>query len=231
MRRARPHPRARSIAGGRPHPRGARRAGFTLIEIIAVAAIIAMILGIGIPRLGRSGYDALGGAAEELAQSLRFARQRAVMTGVPHRVLIDLEEGGYRIEWFVDDGRAFGTGDEGGDGGGGLFAALLGGGSDDEGSSDAVLDLTPRRTGERSFHPIPHASMGDFRWLDEDLYFVGIDGATGWVEGGDYALVFYEDGTTDPARVELADAEDRRLTLLLEPILERVHVRPGEARS
>ena len=81
------------VQPGRPKP----QAGFTLIEVIAVIAIIGMVFAIGIPNLGGNKWNALNNEAELIAQSLRFARQRAVMTGIPHRVLIDLEDGGYLL--------------------------------------------------------------------------------------------------------------------------------------
>ena len=207
-----------------PHP--ARRSGFTLIEIVAVVAILAMAFGIAIPRLGRSNFDPLKEEAENIAQSLRFARQRAVMTGVPHRLLIDLEEGGYRIEWYVTEERSFGGS------GSNDFAGLLGATADqDEDDATRPPNFSPRRQTERSYHPIPHTDMGQFRWLDDELYFVGIEGSTGWIEGGDYSIVFFEDGTTEPLLLELADAEDHSLTLELEAILDRVRTREGHARS
>ena len=203
-----------------------RHVGFTLIEIIAVVAIIAMVFALGIPQLGGRSWDALGDEAENIAESLRFARQRAIMTGVPHRVLIDLEEGGYLIEWYVSEGQALSAvGEEGGDGGLGLID-LPGGGEE-----EVVLDLHPPPASERDYHPIPHRELGSFRWLDEALYFVGVEGAAGWVESGDYGIVFYEDGTTDPALVELANAKDEHLTLEVEAVLDRVRVRKGGARS
>jgi prepilin-type N-terminal cleavage/methylation domain-containing protein len=206
------------------HPR--RRSAFTLIEIVAVVAIFAMAFGIAIPRLGRSNFDPLKEEAENIAQSLRFARQRAVMTGIPHRLLIDLEEGGYRIEWYVTETRAFGGSNPSG------FASLLGADSDQvEDDTTAPARFSPRRQVERSYHPIPHTDMGQFRWLEDALYFVGIEGSTGWIEGGDYSIVFFEDGTTEPLLLELADAEDHFLTLELEAILDRVRTREGHARS
>ena len=60
------------------------------------------------PAAQRLEWDPLKSEAESIAENLRFARQRAIMTGVPHRLLIDLEEGGYQIEWFVSQGRALG---------------------------------------------------------------------------------------------------------------------------
>lgn len=210
----------------------ARRHGFTLIEIIAVVAIMAMVFALGIPQLGRRSWDALQDEAESLSESLRFARQRAIMTGVPHRVLIDLEEGGYRIEWLVSEDQALSavgtSGDGGGFGAGGLAAGLLGGAGGDD---DAPIELRPPPRAERDFFPIPHPQLGSFRWLDDALYFVGVDGPAGWVEGGDYAIVFYVDGTTDPALLEMADARDVHVTLEIEPVLDRVRLRDGGARS
>ena len=93
-----------------------------------------------------------------------------------------------------------------------------------------TFDLVPPRRQERDYFPIPNREMGSWHWLDDSLYFVGVEGASGWVEGGDYPIVFYVDGTTESARLEIADADDKHLTLQIEPILERVHVYEGEAR-
>lgn len=216
--------------------RAAPRAGFTLIEMIAVVAIIAMVFAIGIPRLGSSSWDPLESEAESIAESLRFARQRAIMTGVPHRLLIDLEEGGYRIQWLVSEERALSAVGEEGQGAfsfGGALSNAGSGLSDDVGAAAGgpAIDLVPPRVKQLDYFPIPNSRLGKYHWLDDALYFVGVDGASGWVEGGDYPIVFYVDGTTDAARLEIADANDKHLTLEIEPILERVHVRAGGARS
>ncbi len=198
-----------------------RRAGFTLIELMAVLAIMALMFALGVPRLARSPWKPLEEEAEQIAQTLRFARQRAIMTGVPHRLFIDLEEGGYAIEWLVEE-EALG----GGEGLGGL-AALFGGGDGaalDAPAERAPLDFVPRRRALREYAPIPHSRMGDFRWLDEAHYFVGVDGPGGWVESGDYAIVFAADGTTDFVLLKLADAEDHRLVLEIEPLLQSVRL-------
>ena len=94
-----------------------------------------------------------------------------------------------------------------------------------------MIDFTPPRKAERDYYPIPHRRMGTFHWLDDSLFFVGIESDAGWAEGGDYAIVFYVDGTTDSALVELSDSEDHHLTLAIEPILQQVRVFKGGARS
>lgn len=202
--------------------------GFTLIEVIAVVAIISMVFAVGLPRLSGPSWDPLNEEARNIAQSLRFARQRAIMTGVPHRLLIDLEEGGYLIEWFVSEERALAAVGGGEDFGTPLFGTPHG---DSETGDGPAIAWVPPRVQERDYFPIPDHQMGAFSQLDDALYFVGVEGASGWVESGEYPIVFYVDGTTDASLLEIADADDKHVTLEIEPILERVHVRAGGARS
>ena len=98
-------------------------------------------------------------------------------------------------------------------------------------SFQKALELLALADDELDYYPIPNPKMGAFRWLDETLYFVGIEGPTGWVESGDFAVVFYSDGTTEPLALEIADGDDEHLTLEVEALLERVRVREGGARS
>ena len=201
--------------------RGERRAGFTLIEMIAVVALIGMIFALGIPRLSSSRWRALGDAAESIAASLEYARQRAVLTGIPHRVLIDLADGGWRVEWLVGEQEALS--------GGGDPGSLV----DPLASLDpnSPIDLHPPVRRELDYHPIANRQLGSFSWLEERLYFVGLDSPSGWIESGDVQIVFDADGTTDHVLLEIADADDRHMTLEIEPMLERVRRRSGPARS
>lgn len=210
-----------------------RRTGFTLIEMMAVIAIIAMIFALGIPRLSSSRWRALGEAADDVAASLEFARQRAVMTGVPHRVLIDLENGGWRVEWLVSEQRANGLASDDEGGGLSLAGAMAGLGAADatsEVDERAPIDLHPPQRDDVDYYPIP-SKLGQLTWLDESLYFVGLAGVSGWIEGGEIQIVFDADGTTDHAALELADADDRHMTLEIEPLLDRIRRREGAARS
>jgi len=202
--------------------------GFTLIELMAVIAIIGMVFAIGLPRLNRSKMRALETEAESIAASLDYARQRAIMTRVPHRLLIDLAEGAYRVEWLVGEERAgeatsAGDSDESGFGGTDLYAAM----NDDEES----IDFHPPTREERDYHPIPNRKLGSFSWLGDTQYFVGLDSAAGWTEGGDIEIVFDAAGTTELARLEIADAAENHLTLEIEPLFDRVRRREGGARS
>ncbi len=68
--------------------RRARRAGFTLLELIVVMSILAILLGLGVGVLGRlnfAKYAALG----TLRSVLRSARENAVASGLPITVVCD----------------------------------------------------------------------------------------------------------------------------------------------
>jgi len=251
-------PRSRvSIRRARPGCPGADAragAGFTLIELMAVIAILGMVFAIGAPRLASSSWRALRDEAESIAASLEFARQRAIMTGTPHRLLVDLGEGGYRVEWLATEDEAFAaiTGQAlqpeaglplaglplAGGPAGGLGGALgpdagpgAGAGAGVPGGSATPVSLRPPPRAERSFHPIPNRQLGSFTWLEDALYFVGLESPSGWTEGGEVAITFEADGTTDFSLLELADVDDHHLTLEIEPLLDRVRRRPGTARG
>lgn len=210
------------------------RSGFTLIEMMAVIALIGMIFALGIPRLSSSRWRALGDAAESIAASLEFARQRAIMTGVPHRVLIDFAEGRWRVEWLVSESESLAGMSEDASGGGGLTDALAGLSAPADSSEpdpNAPIDLHPPTQDERDYYPISNRQLGSFTRLDESLYFVGLESASGWIESGDVQIVFDADGTTEYVLLEIADAEERHMTLEIEPMLDRIRRREGPARS
>jgi type II secretion system protein H len=209
--------------------RASASSGFTLIEIIAVIAIMGMVFAIGIPRLSTSKLRGLRTEAESIAASLEFARQRAIMTGIPHRLLVDLEEGGYRIEWLVDENRAF---EAVSDADVEFAASDFDQDLDNPNSGGAhPIDFHPPVRDERDYYPIPNRQLGSFTWLDDSRYFVGLDSSSGWIEGGEIEIVFDADGTTEYLLLEIADASDHHLTLEIEPLLDRVRRREGAARS
>lgn len=206
---------------------------------MAVIAILGMIFAIGAPRLGSNSWRALRDEAESIAASLEFARQRAIMTGTPHRLLIDLGEGGYRVEWLATEDEAFaaitGQAPQAGAGlpltGGLLGDPGTGAAGTASGGRTEPVSLRPPPRAEREFHPIPNRQLGSFTWLEDALYFVGLESPSGWTEGGEVAIVFEADGTTDFSLLELADVDDNHLTLEIEPLLDRVRRRQGTARE
>ena len=83
-------------AGPTRQPR--RSSGFTLIEMIAVALLMALVAGLALPNLGFRSQQAVLDEAESVASLIEFARQRAVMTGTPQRLVFDLDTQRYWLE-------------------------------------------------------------------------------------------------------------------------------------
>ena len=70
----------------------------SLLEIMAVMAIMAVVLGIGAPSMAALLDVQQRGAARELAQTFRFLQDEATMRNVTFRVAFNLDTNGYRIE-------------------------------------------------------------------------------------------------------------------------------------
>jgi len=214
-----PRPRERAVARANAGALPARlepdrRVGFTLIEMMAVVLIAGLLLALVAPGLSTTRLATLRAASREMAAHIELARQRAVMTGAPHRLLIDLEEGAYRIDWYVTEARATGTPE----------AELPA--PDEEPTDeygDAKISLAPPANDGAEFHPIPRKG-GKFTYLDDRLYFEGVDTAEGWLEGGEVEIVFDWDGTTDSSEIVISDADDHTMRLQVRPLLDIVRI-------
>jgi prepilin-type N-terminal cleavage/methylation domain-containing protein len=191
-----------------PLPR--RRAdGFTLIEMLAVVLLMALVLSIFVPNLGVLRASALRDQARRVAADIEFARQRAVMTGKPHRVLLDLEEGGYRVEWYVSETDPLGEEED--------EPAKL------DLSGRAPLDLSPPVDEELAYQPIPE-HLGRQRWLEEGFFFEGIQTPEGWLTRGEAQIVFESDGTTDDSELVIVDDDENAIRLEVRPLLDTVRI-------
>jgi general secretion pathway protein H len=79
-----------------------RAAGFTLIEIIIVLAVVGLVVSMGVGGLRRLARSDLRVDATRLAGAMRFLFDRASTTGKTHRLVLDLEGGRYWAE-VTDD--------------------------------------------------------------------------------------------------------------------------------
>jgi len=195
--------------------RRARRwvAAFTLIEVLAVAAILAVVSTLILPNIGAMRARTFRHQAQELAAVLELARQRAVVTGIPHRLLIDLEGGAYRLEWLeheVDDATT---------------AEPARVEYDVRGATP--LPLAAPQSRREGFVPVP-GRIGDFHFLEHDLLFAGIDTPEGWIERGDTYVAFDRDGTGDYTEIVIDDDSGRQIALEIQPLADAVRIRDVE---
>jgi len=192
-------------------PARAAAQGFTLIELLAVVAIFALLAGIALPNFGLRTGRICEEEAKRLASTLELARARAVATGAPHRVLLDLDEHGYWMEWQVTPARA-------------------------RGEEETALPEV-HRTPERG--PVPMAPpaalgraftavagpFGQPTWLPEEASLAGVETAGGLVAQGQVGLEFARDGTTDHTAILLADPEGPAWWLDLSALGDTVRLR------
>ncbi len=185
--------------------------GFSLIEMLAVVLIFALMAMFVLPNFESVRSRALGQAAERIASRLELARQRTIVTGVPHRLWIDLDDDSYRLEWHVSEEEA----------GGRSAPAGFPVGDD---SAGAILSLAPPREIERRFHPVPGPQGQDQR-LDSGLVIAGLETPEGWIERGAVEIVFDSDGTTVRSAIVLESEAGRRIALDVYPLADAVRIR------
>ena len=187
----------------------ARSSGFTLIEIMAAVAIFALLAGLIAPRVGALTSRTLRQRAEQIAAKLELARQRSVLTGVPHRLLVDLDEGGYQLEWQVTEAEAEGRKPE--------PPAPL------DLRGETPIPMAPAHAEERVYRPLP-GTMGRFEWLEDDLAFAGLQTPEGWIERGEVSIEFERDGTASYTEIYLDDESGRTLVLDVLPLADAVRI-------
>jgi len=188
--------RRSSAAGGSP--------GFTLIEILAVIVIMGAMLMLVLPNLGVRQASALRDQARTLAGRIELTRQLAIVSGKPHRLLIDLEAGTSSVERF-DRGTAL----------------------DEENAAPDIAsdyDLLPPTAGIPSYTPV-NSALTESETLGENFFFEGIQTADGWIDDDLVQIVFDADGTTDAAELVLSDLDGRLAILEVRPLLDRVAIR------
>jgi len=178
-------------------------AGFTLIEIMAVMLLIALLTTFLLPDFGILSRAKLRHEAETLGATLELARARAVMTGKPHRMVLDLDAQRYYVEWEVE------APDE---------SASTGG---IEGAPPPSLTAAP--SPQRSFEPIPTQS-GRATFLEEPITFDEIETSEGGVSQGSVYLLFSPDGTTVPMTIYLTDGANNRRALEVLALAETVRI-------
>lgn len=65
--------------------------GFTLIELAVVTLLLALLAGLTVPLLNRSGDGALRHTARRLTGTIRYLYNEAALSGCRHRLLLDMD--------------------------------------------------------------------------------------------------------------------------------------------
>lgn len=70
-------------------------AGFTLVEVLVVLAILGLVATVALPRLGASPGVTLDAAARDLTGALRATRSAAIARNQPQVMMLDVERRGF----------------------------------------------------------------------------------------------------------------------------------------
>jgi len=184
--------------------------GFTLIEILAVVAILALVAAFILPNMGGLRRRALRAEAQQIAAQLELARQRAIVTGVPHRLWLDLDQAEYRLESLAQDPEEA------------ELPAVVDAALDLAGN--APLSLSAPIVRELEYRPIP-GNFGNLQVVAEPFYFEAVETPQGRITRGQVSVEFARDGTADYTAIYLQDAAGDHIALDVYPLDERVRIR------
>ncbi len=168
-----------------------------------------LLMSFMVPNLSTLRSRTLHQEAQQLVSMIDLARQRAVVTGVPHRLTLDLEENGYGLDWeqSVETDSAE------------VEAGLL----FDNLALDGGISLEPPARAQQDFFALP-GKIGDFKWLEGDITIARVETPGGSVNHGE-ALVFFErDGTSSFTTIALDDEDGRRVILEILPLADTVRI-------
>lgn len=225
-----------------------RQGGYTLLEVLAVAAIavgLIAVSGVGLKRLRQSD---LRTASAYLAGAIRFTYDRSITTGKYYRLVIDLEEKTYWPEvsddrFYLVRGKSRPTGeDETVDpnappgpteapvkpSGGSAMGSLLGmlGGGKPTGTQAAKVGASKVR-----FTADTTAAQSKKRAAP----LQGVTISAVWtarfdepVTGGKAYLYFYPEGMTERAIIHLTDTAEGAFSLVVHPLTGRVQIVGGK---
>jgi hypothetical protein len=166
-----------------------------------------LLMSIMLPNFGALQSHKLRNTAEQIVERIDFGRQRAVMTGIPHRLAIDLDAGTYKLEWQG----------EGVENAAPQPKPML------EPGIRAPLSLAPPQATERSFQSIL-GPLGRIEHLGRGVEFGWIETPGGEVDFGDAFITFEGDGTSSYTILVLNEPDGHELALEILPLADAVRI-------
>jgi len=160
-----------------------------------------------LPNFGALQSHRLRNTAEQIVERVDFGRQRAVMTGIPHRLAIDLDAGTYKLEWQ----------------GAGAENAASQPKPKIEPDIGSRLSLAPPPTTERSFQSIS-GPLGRLEQLGRGVEFGWIETPGGEVDFGEAFITFEGDGTASYTMLVLNEPGGHELALEILPLADAVRI-------
>ncbi len=185
----------------------ARRASlaFTLIEMLAVVLLIALVASVAAPTLNFGGSRAVRQEAEDLGAAIEYARQRAVMTGRAHQLVLNLDAHAYTVEWAqpAPEEAPAPTAEE------------------SEFTQPPIDMLAPAAAAEE-FVPAP-GGFGRGHALPEGVWLLEVELPRELVAEGAVTLRLTPDGTAEPATIFVSDPDrEQVLGIEVRPLADAV---------
>ena len=160
-----------------------------------------------LPNFGALQAHKLQNTAERIVERVDFGRQRAVMTGIPHRLAIDLDAGTYKLEWQSERAEN----------------AAPQPGPETEPGISTRLSLAPPPAAERNFQALL-GPLGRIETLGGGVEFGWIETPGGEVDFGEAFIIFEGDGTSSYTMLVLDDPGGRELALEILPLADAVRI-------
>jgi len=145
--------------------------------------------------------------AERIVERIDFGRQRAVMTGVPHRLAVDLDAGTYRLEWQGEGARDVASEPK----------------PDPDLGIEPKLSLAPPPVVERTFEALS-GPLGKLETLGGGVEFGWIETPGGDVDFGEAFVTFEGDGTSSYTLLVLQEPGAGELALEILPLADAVRI-------